>query len=60
MKIYIVNLAMKIIFKETIIFISKMGSKSSNSNEIIYQPPNEKNWNVLFIKMKVWMNIFTN
>ena len=33
---------MKIIFKENIIFISKMGSESSNSNEIIYQPPNEK------------------
>ena len=33
---------MKIIFKETIFFISKMGSVSSSNNEIIYQPQNEK------------------
>ena len=33
---------MKIIFKGIIFSISKMGSESSNSNEIIYQPPTEK------------------
>ena len=39
----ILNLIKKIIiFKEKFFFILKMGSASSNSNEIIYQPQNEK------------------